>query len=143
NWSGKTFTQSGTYYDTLQNIDGCDSVIQLNLNYLLEPNIQYLSNTCSTDSVVFSLFNTSYNYSYSLLNNIGDVLEGPKSNDTDDSIQFRTNPISVPTKYNIKVTSDTLLNFGTGNSLLFDGNNDRVNCGNDPSVQITGNQITL
>src|SRR5690606_4639767 len=85
----------------------------------------------------------SPNYSYSLLNNISTVLEGPKSNDLDDSIQFRTNPISAPSKFNIQVISDTLLNFGTGNSLIFDGNNDRVNCGNDPSVQITGNQITL
>ena len=30
-----------------------------------------------------------------------------------------------------------------GTHLNFDGNNDLVNCGNDSSVQITGNQITL
>lgn len=31
----------------------------------------------------------------------------------------------------------------TANSLNFDGTNDEINCGNDPSVQITGTNITI
>jgi hypothetical protein len=30
-WNGQTLTTSGTYYDTLINVNGCDSLLQLNL----------------------------------------------------------------------------------------------------------------
>ncbi len=40
---------------------------------------------------------------------------------------------------NIKKAATTVGNY----ALLFDGSNDYVNCGNDSSLQITGNQITL
>ena len=37
NWNGNTYSQSGSYLDTLQTVNGCDSIITLNLtisNYI-------------------------------------------------------------------------------------------------------------
>ena len=36
-WHGKTYTESGIYYDTLQTIHGCDSIFQLNLEFFDTP----------------------------------------------------------------------------------------------------------
>lgn len=36
-WHGKTLTESGIYYDTLQTVHGCDSIFQLNLEFFNTP----------------------------------------------------------------------------------------------------------
>ncbi|MDG1798983.1 MAG: hypothetical protein P8H35_10495, partial [Flavobacteriales bacterium] len=52
---GATVTTSGTYYDTLQNIAGCDSIITLNLTIHPSPVFTFPQNTltaCNVDSIL-------------------------------------------------------------------------------------------
>ena len=43
-WHGHTFTESGTYYDTLTAINGCDSIVTLHLIIHNQPTIAFLIN---------------------------------------------------------------------------------------------------
>ena len=51
-WNGNTYSQSGSYLDTLQTINGCDSIITLNLT---------ISNYISTSENVTSCNNYTWN----------------------------------------------------------------------------------
>ena len=63
-WYGDTFTNSGTYSETFNNILGCDSTIYLNLNLSTSPS---LSVSQSGTSLIATPFggNIPYNYNWS------------------------------------------------------------------------------
>ena len=62
NWNGMTYSQTGTYLDTLQTINGCDSIATLNLtisNYILDSES---ITSCSNYSWNGNIYNQSGNY---------------------------------------------------------------------------------
>jgi hypothetical protein len=53
-FNGTLVNQSGTYYDTLQNINACDSILQLNLTVYPEHQIQIDASICDGDVYDFN-----------------------------------------------------------------------------------------
>ena len=67
-WRGVTFTNSGTYYDTLQTQTGCDSVITLNLTINSTPTFVLSSDTisqCNVDSILLDAGTEYSSYAWS------------------------------------------------------------------------------
>jgi len=143
-WRGNTYTAPGLYYDTLINSLGCDSIIQLNLQYILGPTIAYDKLLCPGGSTNLELLNTNPLFTYTLFDALNDSsIIGPIVGNGA-TLSHTTQSLYQDQAYYTNATStSTLLNQGTGSALDFDGDKDRVNCGNDTSVQITGTNITL
>src|SRR5690606_15287045 len=54
NFNGTLLTQAGTYYDTVLNVSGCDSVITLTLSVDSFASSSFSQNICSGDSFNFN-----------------------------------------------------------------------------------------
>lgn len=71
-WSGKTWTTTGTYNDTIPNAAGCDSVITVNLTILSSTQSSSNINTCSAfTSPSGKVWTTSGTYLDTILNSAG------------------------------------------------------------------------
>lgn len=72
-WNGNTFTSSGTYVDTLTNVNGCDSIVNLELT-INSPTSSSISHTECT-SYLWTVNGQSYSisgiYTGTLMNSIG------------------------------------------------------------------------
>lgn len=145
-WRGNIYSAAGLYYDTLINSLGCDSIIQLTLEYYTEPELDFTDLICPNTTTDISILNSSPIFTYSLFDDSNSLLFGPTLGNGS-TLTYTSGNLLNDQDYYWAVTSDTILNQGTGNSIQFEGtrfsNNGRIDCGNDASVQITGNQITL
>ncbi len=63
NWNGMMLTSGGVYYDTLQNVFGCDSIIQLTLSNLL------VDTSVTQNGAVLSANHTGISYQWLDCNN--------------------------------------------------------------------------
>ncbi len=72
-FNGEEYTESGTYTDTLQTINGCDSIRTLNLTVLPILTEEVNEEICDGDTLLFNgqLLTTSGNYTDTLLSSIG------------------------------------------------------------------------
>ncbi len=73
-WSGLTITGAGIYRDTLQNIMGCDSIVQLELQVNPDVNVQLNADVCSNELPYIwngQTINSSGNYSARFVNAAG------------------------------------------------------------------------
>jgi hypothetical protein len=72
-WRGMSINQSGTYYDSLTTVNGCDSIFMLNIGF--HPNYEFVDNQTICDDGVYSWRGSDYNvqgiYYDSLINIYG------------------------------------------------------------------------
>lgn len=142
--SGEIYNTSGIYESIIESAAGCDSVITINLTIvpiadqpLTIPNPVL----CESSATTIDLDATQEGVSYFLRrDDDNSIVDGPIVADGS-SISLTTDVITDPTTYNVygRVANDS-----TG--IAFDGidnNSKRIDCGNDPSVQISGTEITL
>lgn len=71
--NGETYTTSGSYYDTLTNVSGCDSVITLNLTINLPTSSNFSATACTSYSWAENgmTYTTSGSYNDTILNAAG------------------------------------------------------------------------
>lgn len=71
--NGETYTTSGSYYDTLTNVSGCDSVITLNLTINLPTSSNFSATACTSYSWAENgmIYTTSGSYNDTILNAAG------------------------------------------------------------------------
>ena len=142
--SGQTLTTTGVFTDIIPNATGCDSVITINLTIVPIADQTVTSTNpivCGTGSAIVDLGSSQLGVNYFLRDNANDtIVDGPIAG-TGSTISFNTGNITAPKTYNVFGNGAA---FSTG--LFFDGmnvNNHKVECGNNVSVQLSGNQITL
>ena len=70
-WNGNTFTSSGTYLDTLVNVNGCDSLMTLNLTVIQPTTSTQTITACENYTWNGNTFTTSGNYLDTLINASG------------------------------------------------------------------------
>jgi hypothetical protein len=141
---GMFYNSSGTFTRIIENADGCDSIITINLtiNPLAEQTVTPLNSVlCGPGATTIDLGSTQDGVSYYLRDNADNsVIAGPLVGDGS-GISFNTGTISSDVTYNVyaeKLVPTTGLQFA-GN----DVDDKRINCGNNPNVQISGSEITL
>ena len=141
---GKSYTESGTYYDTLSSANGCDSLVQLDLFVNPAPTTYLFDTVCSGDSV---LFNGVY---YSLPGTYSDTIN---TGGCDSIVVFQLDSITGVLTPRVTIASNypgicdtstvfytsTVSNAGTSASYIWYLNGDSV--GN--TVDITLNNIYL
>lgn len=88
-YNSKNYTFNGTYFDTLNSQNGCDSVIRLNLNYKITPIVVYptIDTFCIRDTIEFE--GKKYTYTTGGNKIIRDTLFGGAVNGCD-SINIRS-----------------------------------------------------
>tara|TARA_R110001592_G_scaffold230364_1_gene487193 strand:+ start:5005 stop:7788 length:2784 start_codon:yes stop_codon:yes gene_type:complete len=143
--TGQYYTSSGIFTSVLTNSTGCDSIITINLT--IEPvSDQTVSSLnpfiCGTEgTAIIDLGSSQNGVNYYLRNNTNDsIIDGPFVGNGS-AISFTTDTISAPTTYNVYGDRPT-----NTTGIFFDGmnvSNQKVDCGNAGSVQLSGNQITL
>jgi uncharacterized repeat protein (TIGR03803 family) len=101
NFSGKTITESGTYYDTIPNAAGCDSLITLNLTVLK-----------STLNTLFETACSEYNFNGRLLKTSGTYFDKIPNVAGCDSITVLFLTIVQPTSSNLIITTCNEFQFG-------------------------------
>lgn len=151
-WNGNTVTTSGTYYDTLVNSMGCDSILALNL--VITGNGSSLAQTSGSQSVAgnvsFSLNQTdgsTLNYSNSSCQLIAKVSDAPGGNNlgattaevtVDGSVQSYLGQPYVARHFNITPTNN-----GPANVTLYltqdDFNDYNLANGSWPDLPLSGN----
>ncbi len=82
-FNAKTLTISGTFYDTLNSTNGCDSVIELSLSYKYRPIVVYpkIDSFCIRDTVYFQ--GKKYKYTFGGNKTIRDTMFGAAMNGCD------------------------------------------------------------
>lgn len=143
--SGQFLTASGTYTDVIANATGCDSVITINLTINPVLNQSFVNAApviCGTSgSASINMLSSQSGVSYYLRDNANDaVIDGPILG-TGSGISFNTGVISTPTTYNVfgvKQTNSIGVMFNDPNV-----DTKSIDCTNNPSVQLSGTQITL
>jgi uncharacterized repeat protein (TIGR03803 family) len=101
NFNGKILTTSGTYYDTIPNAAGCDSVITLNLTLLR-----------SSVNTVYAKACQEYNFNGRLLNTSGTYTDINPNSAGCDSITVLFLTILKPTSSNLQFTACGRFLFG-------------------------------
>jgi uncharacterized repeat protein (TIGR03803 family) len=101
NFNGKVLTSSGTYYDTIPNAAGCDSLITLNLTVLK-----------STLSTLFETACSEYNFNGRLLKTSGTYFDKIPNAAGCDSIIVLYLTILQPTSSNLSVSACNEFQFG-------------------------------
>lgn len=140
--SGNVWSASNTYMDTIPNASGCDSVITINLtvNPMTDQTLT-AGTVCGTGSTTIDLASSQTGVNYYLRDNTNDtIVDGPLTG-TGSGITLNTDTISAPATYNVyaeKLVNTRALTFDDGSGIPA-----KVNCGNSPSVQLSGTQITL
>lgn len=143
--NGGFYTATGVYTENLTNSSGCDSIVTINLTIApfqdLTPDnaTVYACNSGETATVNYG--SSEDGVMYWLRDNTNDTLvDGPITGDGN-AIAFTTGAITTPMTYNVYAEKDI-----PSGGLAFHGSmggNERVDCGNDASVQLSGTQITL
>lgn len=104
-YNTKTFTTAGLHNDTLNSVNGCDSIILLNLSYKYSPTVVYptIDSFCIRDTVYFQ--GKKFKYNSQGIKTMRDTMFGAASNGCD-SINIRVvfirnnnGPNFVGTKY--------------------------------------------
>lgn len=142
--AGNLLTSSGTYMETIPNSSGCDSIITINLTIEPIADLTFTNNAitiCGSSDATLELSSSQNDVNYYLRNDLNDtIVDGPIVGDGN-AVSFNTSSISTTTTYNVyaekSVPSGALEFHGSTNS------DERVDCGNDASVQLSGTQITL
>ncbi len=141
---GIEYRKSGTYEEIIKNVAGCDSIITINLTIvpITDQTVSVANEeVCNASGTTIDLGASDDKVKYYLRDSEDNsVVQGPLIGDGS-PISFDTGVLTESKTYNVfaQVATDT-----TG--LVFDGigsNEKRVDCGNDPSVQISGTEITL
>ena len=70
------YSAAGLYYDTLINSLGCDSIIQLTLEYYTEPELDFTDLICPNTTTDISILNSSPIFTYSLFDDSNSLLFG-------------------------------------------------------------------
>ena len=118
-FNGQTITNSGTYYDTLMNANGCDSIITLNLIINLPTALTINQNACS-----------SYFFNGQTLANSGTYFDTLLNANGCDSILTLNLTINLPTAFTLNTSAcnsyffngQTLTNSGTYYDTLMNAN---------------------
>ncbi len=131
-----TWTQSGTYMDTIPNAAGCDSVITINLtiNSIADQSVS-IANTalCAGDSTTVTTASSETGVVYSLRDNANNtIVEGPVAG-TGSGLSFNTGALSNSMTYNVYAEKQE-------NALDFDGNNTYVDVN---GINIAGSSFTI
>jgi len=142
--SGQIYLSGGTFTEVFTNSTGCDSILTINLTIesIADQTVSAANSTiCGTGSTTIDLGSSQNGVNYYLRRDDNDsIVAGPiVGNGT--MLSFDTDTISFPTTYNVYGDKSA---YTTG--LFFDGTNawdHKVVCGNDNSVQLSGNTITL
>ena len=125
-WDGVTYNTTGIYTNLYSDVNGCDSLVSLNLTITEYPDILQNDTTiCYDDSIVLSYNQTSF-LPCTLPSNLQTSLTGfyPFCGNADDESTFSNNGNVI----GANLTNDR---FGNSNSAYsFDGNNDYIDLGN-------------
>lgn len=142
--SGAVYDVSGIYTDVIPNASNCDSIITINLTIQPIADISFTNNAitiCDNGPATLQLSSSQNDVAYYLRNDLNDtIVSGPIIGDGN-ALNFSTGSLTASTTYN--VYAEKLI---TSRGLLFDKENfssKALNCGNDPSVQISGTEISL
>jgi len=122
--SGKIWTTSGIYTDTILNVNSCDSIITIDLT-IIEILDQAFTATntmfCDNGSTTIVLGSSQMDISYLLRNDLNDtIIDGPIIG-TGSGLTFNTGVIDTTTNYNVYAVSSPSLYV-----LDLDGSNDYV-----------------
>jgi hypothetical protein len=142
--SGAVYNTSGTFVDIIPNSTDCDSIITINLTVDPIAEQTFTDNAitiCDNGPTTLQLSSSQNDVNYYLRNDLNDtIVDGPIAGNGS-TVDFSTGNLTVNTTYNVyveKLIPTKGLEFDDGNF-----SQKEVDCGSDPSVQISGTTITL